>query len=97
MPGFSRSGGTPGNCVIFFFFLFWLPFGIWSSPARDQNRATVATYAATEAPPDPLNHCAGPGLEPTSQWCREATDPIAPQHPHFILFYFILYFYLYVF
>ena len=26
-----------------------------------------------------LTYCAGPGIEPTSQRSREATDPVAPQ------------------
>ena len=32
---------------------FWPPHGIWSSPARDQIGATVVTYAAAAATPDP--------------------------------------------
>ena len=44
-----------------FFFLFWPPWGMWSSPARDQIWATFVTYAAASATPDPLTHCAGKG------------------------------------
>ena len=36
-----------------FFFLFWLPHGIWSSQARDLIQATVTTFAAVVLMPDP--------------------------------------------
>ena len=66
--------------LLFLFFLFcccfWPPRGIWSSQARDQNRASVATYAATR---DPLTHCALPGIEPASRCSRDAAHPIALQ------------------
>lgn len=62
-----------------FLFLLWLPCGIWSSPARDQIRAAVATYTAALATPDPLTHFAGPGIEPVLWQCRNAADPIVPQ------------------
>jgi len=42
-------------------------------------RATVATYAAAIATPDPLTHCAGPGIEPVFWYCRDTTDPFGPQ------------------
>ena len=45
--GRLRSG------VIFFFFLFWPPQGIWSSQARHQSGAAVVTYATSVAMPDP--------------------------------------------
>ena len=51
---------------------------MWSFPARDQIQATVATYAPIAAMPDPLTHCAGLGIEPVSQHCRDATDPAVP-------------------
>ena len=50
------------STYVFSFFHFWPPSGMWSSWARDQIRATVATYAAAAAMPDPLTHCAGPGI-----------------------------------
>ena len=46
---------------------FWLPHGIRMFQARDQIQATVATYAAAVAMPDPLTHCARPGIEPAYQ------------------------------
>ena len=54
----------------FFFFLFWPPHGTWSSQARDQIWAAVATYTAAAAMPYPLTHCAGLGIEPVSWCCR---------------------------
>ena len=36
-----------------FFFLFWLPHGIWNSWARDQIHATAVTYATGAAMPEP--------------------------------------------
>ena len=64
---------------LFGFLFFWLPCGIWRSQARDQIWAAVATYATAEVTPDPLTHCARPGIEPVS-WCyRDAADPIVPQ------------------
>ena len=44
-------------CFLIFFFFYWLPLGIWSFRARDQIRATVATYVTAVAMPDPLTHC----------------------------------------
>ena len=38
---------------LFVYFHFWPPSGIWSSWARDRIQATVATYAAAVAMPDP--------------------------------------------
>ena len=62
--------------VEFFFFLFWLPHGTWSSWARDHIPAAVVTSAAT---PDPLSHCAGLEIEPASQCSRDTTNPIVLQ------------------
>lgn len=44
-----------------FFFLSWLPHGIWHSPARDQIQATVVTYATGTAIPDPQPTVPGQG------------------------------------
>ena len=55
------------------------PQGTWSSRARDQIRAAVVTYAAAVTMPDPLNHCARPGIEPVSWHCRDVTDLIVPR------------------
>ena len=38
---------------LFFFFLFWLPYGTWSSQARDQIPATIETYTTAVATLDP--------------------------------------------
>ena len=72
------------------FFFFWPPCGIWSSQASDQIQAEVSTYAAPVAMlPDPLTHCASPGIEPEpmSGSSRDATNPITPQgellEPHY--------------
>lgn len=45
---------------------------------RDQIQATFSTYAIAVATVDPLDHCAGLGIEPGSWLCRDAADPIAP-------------------
>ena len=37
------------SSFFFFFSLFWPPCGIWRSLARDQIRATVATYVRAVA------------------------------------------------
>ena len=39
----------------------------------------MVTFVTAAATLDPLTHCAGPGMEPVSWHCRDATDPIAPQ------------------
>ena len=62
----------------FSFFLFWPPHGIWNSQARDQIWAAVVIYAAAVATPDPLTHCARPGIEPVSWCCKDTANPIAP-------------------
>ena len=62
-----------------FVILFWPPQGICSFWARDQIWATVATYMATMAMPDPLTYCAGLGIEPFPWHCRDLTEPVASQ------------------
>ena len=59
------------------FFFFWPPHGIWSSWARNQIQATVATYATAAAALDSLTHRARPGVEPSPHCCRDASDPVA--------------------
>ena len=39
--------------VFVFFFLFWPPHSTWSSQARDQIQAAVATEASAAATTDP--------------------------------------------
>ena len=48
-------------------------------PGQGSDPATVVTYAATMAMPDPLTHCGGTGIEPVSQCCGDIADPIVPQ------------------
>ena len=52
---------------------------MWNSWARHQIQATVLTYATAVAMPDPLTHCAGPGIEPVSWRCRDVANSIVPQ------------------
>lgn len=48
------SAASPDFLSLFFsFFLFWPPWSIWSSRAKDQNLAIVSTQATTAAMPDP--------------------------------------------
>ena len=68
--------GTPRLSFVCF---FWLLNGIWSSWARDHIQTAVVTYAAASSMPDPLIHCAGPGIVPASWCCRDATNPTASQ------------------
>lgn len=65
-PFLVAQTGTQSDAVflgsIVFFFTF---FGHTEAfPARDQIRATTATYAAAVVTPDPLIHCARPRIEP---------------------------------
>ena len=46
---------------------------------QGSDPAAVVTYTAASATPDPLTHCAGPGIEPVFRHCSDATDPAAPQ------------------
>ena len=63
-----------------FVFVFLPPHSIWSSWARDQIQVTVVVHTTAVAGMlDPLTHCAGPGIEPASWHCRDATDPRVPQ------------------
>ena len=55
----------------FLFFLFWLPPGIQSSPARDKIWAAVATYLAPVPMLDPLTQCVGQRIEPLFWCCRD--------------------------
>ena len=68
-------------CSFFFFFFgrltaYGAPYGV---PSQDQIRAMVLTYAAAAVTPDPLTHCARPGIEPVSWRCRDAANPTVPQ------------------
>ena len=51
-----------GSSFLIYLFIFWLPHGIWSSRARDQNQAAVATYAAAATRLDPQPTVPGWGL-----------------------------------
>ena len=67
------------NCVIwgFFFFspLFGPPDGLWSSQARHQIQAAVATYTTAVAMLDPLTHCTRRGWG-SSPCPRAAETPL---------------------
>jgi len=64
----------------FFLFLFWAPYRIWSSWARDQIGATVVDLCRRcSNTRSLLTHCARPGIQPAFQYSRDATDPIVPQ------------------
>lgn len=50
----------------FFLFLFWAPYRIWSSWARDQIGATVVDLCRRcSNTRSLLTHCARPGIQPT--------------------------------
>ena len=67
------------NYALDLFFLFWPPYSIGSSQARDQIQVAVVTYAIAVAMQDHLTQCTGPGIEPVSWHCRDSTNPIAPE------------------
>ena len=55
--------------VLFYLLIYFVFFVLlWSSQARTQ----IQTYTAAAATPNPLTHCAGPGIEPVSWLCRDA-------------------------
>ena len=66
-----------------FFFsslLFWLPRRIWNSWARDQiYLSSSCDLCCSCRNARSLTHCAGPGVEPLSQGCRDATHPVVPR------------------
>ena len=49
------------------------------------------TYAAPAETPDPLIHCAGPGIKPASWRCRNAAGPVVPQQDLLVSTYFARY------
>ena len=67
--------------VSFFLLLFlsWPPCSIWSSQARDQIWAAVATYAHRCSHTRSSTHCARLGIEPVSQGSRNTAHPILSQ------------------
>ena len=52
--------------IKFFFFLMATPVAYGSSWARDQIQATTADLCCSCTMLDPVNHCAGQGMEHTS-------------------------------
>ena len=61
-----------------FILIFRCPEADGVPPVRGQIRGAGASYATAAAAPDPLMHCAGPGIEPASWPCRGAPYSIAP-------------------
>ena len=51
----------------------------WAPRAHGVLVQGFRSKAQLQPTPDPLTHSAGPGIEPVSWRCRDATDPIAPQ------------------
>ena len=47
------------------------------SPGQGSDQSCSCTYTKAAAMLDP--YCARPGIEPASQCCRDATDPVALQ------------------
>ena len=45
----------------------------------DPSRATVVTYAAATAMPNPLTHCARPGIKAVSWHFGDTSHPVVPQ------------------
>ena len=74
---------------ILFYFILFFPFcpppppppPLWHTELLGQGSdlSHIVTYAEVRATRNPLTHCAGPGIDPTSWHCRDAADPIAPR------------------
>ena len=62
-----------------FFFLFWLPHSnmefLGQGLDRSHNPEPSRSYSNTGS----LTHCAGPGIEPSSQRFQDVADPIVPR------------------
>ena len=65
------------HCI---FFLFWPPWGIWSSWIRSELQLQPTATAA--AMPDPLTHCARPGIKSASSHCRGCRSCCATAELH---------------
>ena len=57
--------------MTFFFFDHPLAYGVPGPGIRSEQQL--------QPTPDPLTHCARPGIKPMSWCCRDAVNPIAPQ------------------
>ena len=81
----------------FFSFFSWLPYGTWSSWARDQINLW-GNYS--NAGSGSLTHCASWGMEPVTQCSRDATNPVVPQQEFlspFSFFSFLFFFFFFHF
>ena len=93
MTNFSRTSKGAGLNHISLFFSFFsflchsAAYGVPGPGIRSepQMQSTPQLPAAT---PDPLTHCARPGIEPASWLCGDTTSPAAPQweRPHKCIF-----------
>ena len=62
----------------FFFFFFGFPLHIeFIGPVSYLSHSCHLGHSYSNT--GSLTHCAGPGIEPTSQCSQDTTDPIAPQ------------------
>ena len=75
-PGvhWARPEVEPTSETPFFFFGHFWPRCIWSS---DQSHSCDLSHSCSNA--GSLTHCAGQGMDPTSQGSQEAVDTIVPQ------------------
>ena len=72
-PALNQRLGLRGVLLILCFCFFGLLRSKRNSWVRNQIQAATMAYART------LTHCAGLGIEPSSQNCRDTADPTAPQ------------------
>ena len=66
-----------GHLFLSFFFFFWLLCGIWL-----EDRSLRGDLSRSQGNAGSSAHCAGPGIKPASQCCRDTTDPadlVVPQ------------------
>ena len=48
----------------YYYYFYGCICGIWMFPGQGLNPSAAAIHATVVATPDPLTHCAGPGIEP---------------------------------
>jgi len=65
--------------LIFLFFAFDRPTAYGVPGLGIRSELQLQPCASAVATLDPLTHCAGPGIELVSWYCREATDLFVPQ------------------
>ena len=78
---------TLKNVFLFTYFFFFLSLlaAPWHMelPGQGLNRSRSLNLSCSSHNPRSLTHCAGPGIDPTSQRSQGSSDPTAPCHQVF--------------